>query len=210
MTPPALLLPQVVERLQQARQRVASGVPSVELALAGNPVSTATLRLAAAKGAGPDSEPWVRLLADAMALVTEARLLWGSTPDQMPPLTQDLAPCGMDLRLWLSMTRVVAEKCTIWEDAGDLTRAQALCVLHLAVCLAQWRAIETRAELAAAKAQAEVDRGREERATTAARVIWGPEPGPEREPRDVGPRSLRDLASISAAFSQWADDESPE
>jgi hypothetical protein len=79
-----------------------------------------------------------------------------------------------------------------------------LCVLHLAVCLLRWLEAEQRHELAAAKAQAEIERGRSERAAVAARAIWAPEP--KRPQPELGPRSLRELASVTNAFDQWEDE----
>lgn len=203
----------VIERLQQARTRVASGWPSVALALAGSPISTAMARLQEAEDARHASNPlpWALVLVEAMAFLEDARDMWGSTSDVMPPMTLDLAPCGRDLRLFLTPARKVAEWSRAWEDPAGLTRPQALCVVHLAVCLAQWRASEERAAFAAARAQVEIENERRASAAVAARAIWGPPPPiPVREPQNSGPRSLRDLAQVSAAFSQWTDDESQE
>lgn len=200
-------LAHVIERLQQARVRVASGWPSVALALAGAPPSTAQARLLEAEEArhAANPPPWALVLLEALAFVDEAREMWGATPDVMPPMASDLAPCGRDLRLFLTPARKVAEMGVAWEDPAGLSRSQALCVVHLAVCLAQWRMQEERAEVAAAKAQQEIDAGRHERAATAARAIWG---APVKTPREEpGPRSLRDLAHVSAAFDQWTPED---
>lgn len=196
---------QVIERLAEARERVASGWPSVAIALAGPPTSTARARLheaGEARYATAPAKPWVQALTDALASVEEAREMWGSAPDVMPPASSDSAPCALELRPWLTQARACAEKGLAWEDPAGLTRGQALCVLHLAVCLAQWRAAEQRHEAAAAKAQAEIERGRAERAAVAARAIWAPQPKtPRSEPMPM-PRSLRDLASVASAFDQ--------
>lgn len=206
-THPSLLSSHVLGRLQEARTRVASGWPSVALALAGSPTSTAQARLheaEEARYAPTPPQPWVQVLIEALAAVEESRALWGTAPDTMPPLTGDLAPCGVELRLYLPQARGCDANGLAWEDPGGLTRPQALCMLHLAACLSQWRAQEQRHEAAAAKAQAEVERGRTERAAVAARAIWAPEP---KRPRpEPGPRSLRDLASVASAFGQWEDE----
>lgn len=203
----AVAIAHVIECLQRARIRVASGWPSVAIALAGTPISTAKARLEEAEEARHATRPppWALVLVEALALVEEAREIWGSSPDVMPPMTADLAPCGRDLRLFLTPARKTAEWSRAWEDPGGLTRPQGLCVVHLAVCLAQWRAHEERAAYVAAEAQREIEAGRQERAATAARAIWGTPATPQRE--EPGPRSLRDLAHVSAAFAQWTDDE---
>lgn len=210
MTPtsPALLLTHVVGRLQQARQRVASGWPSVALALAGPPTSTAQARLAEAEDArhAPESATYeAQVLTDALAYVDEARALWGSTPDAMPPASSNLATCAAELRLHLATAHAAAGLRLAWEDPDGLTRGQGLCVVHLAVCLAQWRARELHAETAAAQAQAALEHERRQRATVAAKAIWGGQP--TREPAKE-PRSLRDLAAVSSAFDVgWDESE---
>ena len=209
---PSLLASHVLGRLQDVRTRIASGWPSVALALAGPPTSTAQARLheaEEARYADTPAKPWVQVLTDALAAVEEARALWGTAPDTMPPMTSDLAPCGVGLRPHLSAARACAEKQLAWEDPGGLTRPQALCVVHLAICLAAWREAEQRHAAAAARAQAEIDRGRQERAAVAARAIWTPEPKPRREPQTKQPRSLRDIASVADAFSDWGDEDAP-
>jgi hypothetical protein len=204
---PSLLASHVLARLQAARERVAHGWPSVALALAGAPPSTALARLQEAEEAryaSASAQPWVQVLTDALAAVDEARALWGTASDTLPPMTGDLAPCGVELRLYLPQARACAANGLAWEDLGGLSRPQALCVLHLAVCLAQWREQEQRHEAALAKVRAEIEQASRERAAAAARVIWAPEP---RQPRqEPGPRSLRELASVSAAFDQWEDE----
>lgn len=213
MMPAPLVLTHVIERLRQARQRVASGWPSVALAMAGTPLSTAQARLAetheARHSRGP-IQPWAQVLTGAMAIVEEARGTWDTAPDHMPPLTEDLAPCGKELRLYLAPAQAYAARSIAWEDSGGLSRGQAVCVLHLAICLADWRVAGQRAEANAAHAQAEVDRGRGDRASTAAKAIWGGTPKPAKEQKERGPRSLRDLASVSTAFSDWGDEERDE
>jgi len=210
MNTPALYLHNVTVRLQDARERVARGWPSIALALAGNPTSKAKARLeeaTAARYAEGKFEPWVLVLTEAMALVDEAREMWGTTPDAMPPMTVGLAPCGMELRLHLATARATSEKAPAWEDPGGLTRTQALCVVHLTVCLAQWRMQEQRAEAAMAKAEADRDAEARQRAAAAARVIWA-QPQPNQQPtHEPGPRSLRDWANVSSAFNQWEDED---
>jgi hypothetical protein len=208
---PSLLATQVLGRLQDARERISSGWPSLALALAGLPTSTAQARLHEAAEAVWENgalKPWVQVLTEAILAVDEAREAWGETPDAMPPMTSDLAPCGVELRSYLAAARACAEKQLAWEDPGGLSRPQALCVVHLAISMALWRAAEQRHEAAAAKAQAEVDRGRQERAAVAARAIWMPGSTPRREPETKQPRSLRDLASMADAFADWGEDES--
>lgn len=209
--PPALLLTQVLVRLQEARERVAHGWPSVAFALAGPPGFSAEARLAdaaAAASARAGVQPWVLVLTDALALVEQARALWGSTPDAMPPLSSELAPCSQELRLHLAVARESAGKHLAWEDPGGLTRPQALCVLHLAVTLAKWEAQQQRSAAGAEQAHAELERARRESSLAAARRIWGS--GQRPVPREGGgPRSLRDLAGVASAFSAWDEEDSP-
>lgn len=204
----ALSLTHVIERLRQARQRVASGWPSIHLALAGPPVSNAQARLQEAEDArhATNPPPWALVLTEAMALVEEAREAWGAVPDTMPPMTASLAPCGAELRLYLAAARATAEKGPAWEDSGGLARGQALCVVHLAVCLAQWRAFEERTETSARQAHAALEQERRASSVVAARAIWGGAPKPAEEPvKEM--RSLRDLAHVADAFSDWGEEE---
>lgn len=204
---PALSIIHVIERLREARERVTSGWPSLALALAGNPISTAQARLQEAEEAkhATSPQPWVLVLTEALAFVEEAREAWGTADDVMPLMTAGLAPCGVELRLHLPGARATSP--LPWGDPGRLTRPQALCVVHLAACLAQWRALEQRTEFLEEKRRRELEQERRESAAVAAKAIWGgpaPRPTPARE---SGPRSLRDLAAISSAFSDWGEDE---
>lgn len=199
----------VIQRLQDARELVAHGWPSISVALAAHPISTAQARLQEADVAryatGPVS-PWFQVLTDALALVDEAREAWGNTPDAMPPATADIASCAKELRQHLPDARRCAEMGLAWEDPAGLTRPQGLCVVHLAVCLAEWRAEEERLEHRSRQARAELEQERRQSAQVAARVIWGGQPRKAPEPvKEM--RSLRDLASVSAAFSDWGDEE---
>lgn len=205
---PALSLTHVIERLRQARTRVASGWPTVALALAGPPVSNAQARLQEAEDArhATNPPPWALVLTEALALTEEAREAWGAVPDTMPPMAADLAPCGAELRLYLAAARAASEKGPAWEDSGGLTRAQGLCVLHLAVCLAQWRALEERNEANARQARSVLEQERRESSAVAARAIWGGQLTPATEPvKELC--SLRDLAHVSSAFADWGEDE---
>lgn len=206
---PSLSIIHVIERLREARERVACGWPSVALALAGAPISTAQARIQEAEEAkyATSKQPWVLVLIEALAFVEEARKMWGTADDILPLMTADLAPCGVELRLHLPGARATSP--LPWEDPGRLTRPQALCVVHLAVCLAQWRALEQRAEFLEEKRRRELEQERRENAASAAKSIWGGIPPPAESERESGPRSLRDLASVSAAFGQWDGDEEP-
>lgn len=188
---------QVLARLQQARELVAHGWPSLAVALAGNPLSTAQARLAEAAGARyatATPKPWVQVLVDALALAEEAREAWGAAPANMPPMTEELAPCGKSLRLFLADAQRCAEMGLAWEDPGTLTRTQGLCALHLAVCLAEWRMFEQRAEAGEAQARDELARAREQRTQAAARAIWGGQPKVAPPSLASDSRSLRELA----------------
>lgn len=190
-------LTHVIAQLQDARERVAHGWPSVAMALAGNPLSSALARLAESEEArysAEPSKPWVQVLVDALALVEEAREMWGSTPDAMPPAASDLAPCGKELRMHLPDARRCAEMGLAWEDPGGLTRPQALCVLHLAVCLAQWREAEERTERARAAAHDALEAERRQSSAVAARAIWGRQSKPSAPALASDSRSLRELA----------------
>lgn len=198
---------QVIERLADARERVASGWPSVALALAGPPISTAQARTVEAADAVFASEPvppWVQVLTESILAVDECRELWGNAPDVIAPSASDWAPCALELRPHLIRARACVETGLAWEDPEGLSRAQGLCVLHLAICLMQWQEAEKRHEAAAAKAQAEIERGRQERAADVARAIWQQ---PKSEPRPKELRSLRDLAGAASAFSDGWDEE---
>lgn len=204
---PALSAVHVIGRLQDARERVAHGWPSLALSIAGHPLSSAQVRLAEAEAARyveKSVHPWVLVLTEALVLLEEAREIWGNTPDIMPPAAADLAPCGAEMRLHLPGARAIAG--LPWEDPGGITRPQALCVAHLAVCLARWRAEEQRVDVAAARARADLDRERQQSSAIAARAIWGAQPKHAPEPvKEM--RSLRDLAAVSSAFSDWGDEE---
>lgn len=206
---PALSSVHVIGRLQDARERVAHGWPSLALSVAGHPISGAQARLAEAdeaRHAEKPPQPWVLVLTEALVLVEEAREMWGNTPDAMPPASVDLAPCGAELRLHLPDARRCAEMALAWEDPSGLTRPQALCVVHLAVCLARWRAEEQRLDAAFARARADLEIERQQIVSVAARAIWGGQSRQAPEPvKEM--RSLRDLASVSAAFSDWGDGE---
>lgn len=187
----------VIARLQEARERVAHGWPSMAVALAGHPLSTAQARLVEATDAvfaADPAHPWVQVLTDVVLLADEAREVWGSAPAHMPPMTSDLAPCGRDLRMHLPDARRCMEWGLAWEDPGGLTRGQALCVLHLAVCMAEWRAEEERYEWRMRKAREEIERERAASTAVAVRAIWGGQP--KAEPTK-DPRSLRDLARVA-------------
>ncbi|PTL79080.1 hypothetical protein [Vitiosangium sp. GDMCC 1.1324] len=195
--PPSMLVTQVLAKLQQARERVAHGWPSIPCALASGPGATVADRLAAAKAAqksGVDAPPWVRTLAECLSRVEHARALWGTTPDALPPLAAGIAPCALDLRDHLGFARACAEKHLAWEDSGGLTRPQALCVLHLAVTLAKWDAQQQRATVATHAFQP---------LPTLRRA-----PQPSRRPEPASEfRSLRDLARVADAFSDWGEEE---
>lgn len=205
---PALSLTHVLGRLRDARERIAHGTCAIPLALAGHPISTALARLAEAEEAkhAASPPPWALVLVEALALVEEAREAWGDTPAHMPPATVDLAPCGRELRLHLPDARACEELRLAWEDSGGLNRTQALCVVHLAVCLAEWRVLEERADSRDAQARAELEHQRRERAAVAARAIWGGQPKAPEPVKEM--RSLRDLAAVSSAFSDWGGEES--
>lgn len=204
----AMTLTHSLAFLQRARERVAAGWPSVEVALASTPGATVAARVEAARTATAESPPWVLALADALRRVDVARGMWGREPASMPPAVADLAQCAYDLRITLAVAQRCEDRRCAWEDAGGLSRAQAVCVLHLAVVLAQWDAAQQRAELMAQQAQAELERQRQRRAQVAAKAIWGNNPLPRGEEPPKEPRSLRDLARVSAAFDQWNEDES--
>jgi len=201
----------VITRLQDARERVAHGWPSIAVALAGNPISTAQARLAEAAVAAqsrPLAKPWALVLADALAAADDARALWGSASDAIPPMTADLAPCGKELRMHLPDARHCAELGLAWEDPGGLSRGQALCVLHLAVRISQWRALEQRADAAAEKARAELARERSQSAALAARTIWGGASGRPPAPAIAkDSRSLRELAREMGVLRQADEKE---
>lgn len=205
----AISIVHVIQRLRDARELVAHGWPSIAVALAAHPISTAQARLQEAEAArhtDGQAHPWVQVLTDALALVDEAREMWGTTADAMPPMTHDLAPCGRELRMHLPDARRCAEMGLAWEDPGGLTRPQGLCVVHLAVCLAEWRAEEERLEQRSRQARAELEQERRHNSQVAARAIWGGQT--RRAPEPVKEmRSLRDLANVSAAFSDWGDEE---
>lgn len=210
MIPHALLLTHAVSRLQMARERVAHGAPSLALALAGHPYSTALARISEAEDArhSPSILAGVMALTEAMALLEEAREAWGTTPAVLPAMVAGLAPCGLELRMHLPDAQRCADMGLAWEDAGGLSRPQALCVVHLAACLAMWRATESRLGLAAEQVRAEHERHGRERAAVAARAIWGNQSKPTREQvRYAGPRSLRDLAHVANAFDQWEEED---
>jgi hypothetical protein len=93
-----------------------------------------------------------------------------------------------------------------WEDPEGLTRAQAACVLHLAVVLANWDLMLQRVEVAAEDERRALEHQRRRNERTAAKAIWGtPSPSQRREePKEL--RSLRDLAHVSDAFNQWDEE----
>ncbi|QRK06036.1 hypothetical protein JQX13_38815 [Archangium violaceum] len=194
--PPALLLPQVLAKLQQGRERVAHGWPSIPQALASGPGASVEARLDAARARpspGTYVSPWVTVLAECLRRVEEARALWAGAPDTMPPLSDELSPCALELRVHLASARACAEKKLAWSDEGGLSRPQALCVLHLAVTLAKWEAQQQRATAASVAFE-----------LTPPPPRARPEPKPRRPAHeDAGPRSLRDLAHVASAFDVW-------
>ncbi|QRK08088.1 hypothetical protein JQX13_50450 [Archangium violaceum] len=200
--PATLLVTQVLAVLQLARERVVHGWPSIPQALASGPGASVEARLDAARARpspGTYVPPWVTVLAECLRRVEEARALWAGAPDTMPPLGAGLAPCAMELRQHLTGARACAEKRLAWSDEGGLSRPQALCVLHLAVTLAKWESQQQRATAASVAFE-----------LTPPPPRARPEPKPRRPAReDTGPRSLRDLAHVTDAFSAWVEDEYP-
>lgn len=135
---------QVLAVLARAREGVAHGQPSLELALArsawGRPAELLAQAKAvlAAPATAQAAPPWVRALAEALTWVARARAEWGTQLDAMPALGVGEAPCAAELRQHLVHARHCAAMQLAWEDAGGLTRPQALCVVQLALTLARW------------------------------------------------------------------------
>lgn len=201
---------QALSLLRQARERVAHGCPSLTLALAGPPYSTARHRLEQAEDSrhvSAEAPSWAEALTETVALVDEAREAWGKAPDVLPVASKQLPPCGSELRLFLPDARACAANALAWEDTGGLSRPQALCVVHLAVCLAMWRLREAQAELAAHQERERWKRDGEARAAAVAPLIWGTAAKSKVEERAKVPASLRELASVSRAFGDWGVDE---
>lgn len=196
----------LLRTLQKAREKVAHGCPSLVLAMAGTPYGTARARVEQAEAARFDpsaATPFLESLTEALALVDEARELWGKEPAHVPPAASTLPPCGMDLRPFLVDAIRCSDMGLAWEDTSGLSRPQALCVVHLAICLALWRLREAQAELTAHQERERLNREGDARAAVAARAIWGGQPKkPAEEPKKV-PASLRELASVSRAFADW-------
>jgi hypothetical protein len=145
----SMTLTHALSLLQRARVRVASGWPGVEMALAAAPGATVTVRLEVARNATPEAPQWVLALAESLRRMDVARVYWGQEPAKMPPAVANLALCGLELRTWVADAQACEKKQPAWEDSGGLTRAQAVCVLHLAVVLAQWDMAVQRSELTA-------------------------------------------------------------
>jgi hypothetical protein len=193
----------VLERLTEARDRVAHGWPSIAIALAGPPTNTAQARLLAAGNGAPSHETGAEALRDALKRTEAAKALWAGQPAPMAPAG---TPCALDLREQLSHARRCMEFGLAWEDPAGLTRAQAVCVLQLAVVLLSWDMQTQRSEFAAQEAQRALEVERQQRAAVAARRIWGGQDTRKPAPVPAEPRSLRDLAHVSDAFNQWDDE----
>jgi hypothetical protein len=193
----------VLERLTEARDRVAHGWPSMAISLAGPPTNTAQARIQAAGNGAPSHEPGAEVLRGALTRTEAAQALWAGQPAPMAPFG---TPCALDLREHLRHARRCEALGLAWEDPAGLSRAQAVCVLQLAVVLVSWDMQTQRADLAAQEAQRALEVERQQRAAIAARRIWGGQDTRKPTPAPAGPRSLRDLAHVSDAFSQWDDE----
>lgn len=135
--------PAAVALLTHARRRIAHGWPSFEHALARTATRTAeemlraaaALRDAEAPGEKAQAPVEVRALAEAQRWVETARAHWGFDEARAPRLAPGEPHCFSELRFLLE--RAEESRAIPFEDSDGLERAQAVCILTLALLLLQ-------------------------------------------------------------------------